>query len=66
MDAPEAPISAGSVFISRHDDVLIVVEGVDADRAIFRYVVTNSSQHLGKVDWAYISALKDGRWERLA
>jgi len=65
MDFATPALSVGAVFISK-DNTVIVIEEAYADHVVFRYVVTDSPKHLGKVDWAFVANLCDGRWERLA
>ncbi len=57
----------GSVFIRKENDTTILIEQVDAERAVFRYIVCDSARLLGKRDWAFVVRLLDGQlWERVA
>ncbi len=68
MDQVEENVKYGSVFIAKHDDTTILVEQVDGDRAVFRYIVTDdhNARLLGKRDWAFVVRLLDVTvWERV-
>jgi hypothetical protein len=65
VDETRKNVTVGATFINDHDTV-VVVESVDGERLVYRYVVTDSPGHLGKTDWGFVSAFSEERsWKRV-
>lgn len=61
-------MKVGSVFITNDHEAMIVIEEVDHDVAIFRYITSYSARLVGTTDWAYVRNLQmdDGPWFQIA
>lgn len=59
-------VKVDSVFITKDHQVMIVVEDIDDDVAIFRYVTARHPTLVGKTYWAYVANLTNGtHWYQL-
>lgn len=61
-------MKVGSVFITRDHEAMIVIESIDRDVAIFRYITSHVQRRVGTTDWAYISNVTadDSQWYQIA
>jgi len=69
VDQPSKDVKVGSVFIRKENDTTILIEQVDGDRAVVRYIVCDdhNARLLGMRDWAFVVGLTDNpAWERIA
>jgi hypothetical protein len=61
-------VKVGSVFITKDHETMIVIESIDRDVVIFRYITAHAQHRVGTTDWAYTLNLidADAFWYQIA